>query len=566
VWKVHRKPDDKVFAIKRITKDPKEGSARNRRFEQEIEYGQTTSHPNILRIHACSEDEKYYYYVMDFYPITLRDVIKEESDPDLLLDYARQLCEALAYVHGDGIVHRDLKPENILVDSEARRLAIADFGIAHFKDSTLTKRTDLLVNRNYLAPEQMLRNNALDVGKPADIFALGLVITEMFTKQNPRGRRHALVRDRYPFLADLDPIVEQMLVQDEAQRLRIDTVRGLIRVLLERLETTIVENADDMRPNAVPADVSSDEFERTLDRAARDMLSAKYIFERVSDEELSRYNLNYHGEISYEASPELFNACAQAVVYSLCKSKFDYEGAGSWDDTDDAEVLSPSKPKLLCELDSILADFPLSKWSLWNGLPRQSTHLFRFLKEYHCQELLTSIRSSVYGDGADALRTNLINAPILWIIGNVRGYLSTDYLGLDKTIREEIEVEHNLSVLWTETLPLDPAREATGVELFTEPFNADDIANALDALESRWDVSVGEVVGGDYSVMFRSRENYRHFRDEVLGLTERGSVFEADVLNLLHPEAEYDDLIALTWNRDFDVAVTLGKLLGTRKS
>jgi hypothetical protein len=33
------------------------------------------------------------------------------------------------------------------------------------------------------------------------------------------------------------------MVQDEAQRLRIDTVRGLIRVLLQRLETTIMESA-----------------------------------------------------------------------------------------------------------------------------------------------------------------------------------------------------------------------------------------------------------------------------------------------------------------------------------
>ncbi|NYF15989.1 serine/threonine-protein kinase [Microbacterium sp. AK009] len=564
VWKAHRQPEGEVFAIKRIVKDSKEASTRNRRFKQEIEYGQTTSHPNVVRIHACSEDENYYYYVMDFYPNTLRDVINEESDPDVLLDYARQLCEALTHVHGDGIVHRDLKPENVLVEPERRRLVLADFGIAHFKHSALTKRGDLLVNRNYLAPEQMLRDNALAVGKPADIFALGLIITEMFTKQNARGRRHALVRDNYPFLADLDPIVEQMIVQDEAQRLSIDTVRGLLRVLHQRLEATIEDNADDMRPSEVPAGVSSDEVERTLDRAARDILSAKYVFERASDEDLKRYNLNYHCEISYEASTELFNACAQAIVYSLCKAKFDYEGAGSWGDRDDAAVSSDSKPKLLGELDSILADFPLPKRSLWSGLPRQSAHLFRFLKDYHCQELLTSIHTSVYGEGNDALRTNLIGAPILWIISSVRRYLSTDYLPLDRTIREEIEIEHSLSVRWSETLPLDSAREVTGAELFSEPFNADDVADALGALESRWNVSVGELVGGDYSIMFRSREGYRSFRDEALGLAEQGSVFEADVLNLLHPEAEYDDLVALTWNRDFDVAVILGKLLGTR--
>ncbi|MGW4722492.1 hypothetical protein [Streptomyces sp. NPDC004291] len=63
--------------------------------------------------------------------------------------------------------------------------------------------------------------------------------------------------------------------------------------------------------------------------------------------------------------------------------------------------------------------------------------------------------------------------------------------------------------------------------------------------------------------MFRSRNTYRCFHDEALDLAEPGSVFEADVLNLLRPEAEFDDLVALTWDREFDVAITLGKILGT---
>ncbi len=97
----------------------------------------------------------------------------------------------------------------------------------------------------------------------------------------------------------------------------------------------------------------------------------------------------------------------------------------------------------------------------------------------------------------------------------------------------------------------------------TEPLNADDVAGTPQALEAKWDVSVGELADGGYSVMFRSRNTYRCFHDEALDLAEPGSVFEADVLDLLRPEAEFDDLVALTWDRDFDVAITLGKILGT---
>ena len=564
VWKARRETDGAIVAVKRIEKDPKKHSARNARFKREIEYGQATTHPNVVRIHAHDEDERSYSYVMDFYPMTLREVIKDEFDPDVLLDYVRQLCEALAHVHGDDIVHRDIKPENILIDPDARRLVLADFGIAHFKSSALTKHADLLANRNYLAPEQMLKNNTLSVGKPADIFALGLIITEMFTKQNSRGRRHALMRERYPFLDDLDPIVEQMMLQDESQRLRIETVRGLLRVMIDRLHATLEDAANELRPDGALANVFPDDMERVLERAARDVLAAKHIFERVANEELGRYNGNYHCEIAYATSAELYNSCAQAVVYSLCRAKFDYEGAGDWDDHDDALVRPEAKLELIREFDTILADFPVSNRSLWGGLPRRSAHLFRFCKDYHCEEILATVREAVYGKGADALQMNLIDAPILWIVRSVRRYLSTDYLEFDQTVREEIGFERHLSVYWNGTFPLDPAREATGAKLFNEPFNADDIANALATLESKWAVTVGEVVSGSYSVMFQSREEYRRFRDEALTLPEPDSAFEADVFNLLRPEAEYDDLVALIWDRDFDVAVTLGKILGTR--
>lgn len=55
-------------------------------------------------------------------------------------EYARyityQLCDALAYIHGQGVAHRDLKPENVLLTKDDPPIVkVADFGLAKYIDS-----------------------------------------------------------------------------------------------------------------------------------------------------------------------------------------------------------------------------------------------------------------------------------------------------------------------------------------------------------------------------------------------------------------------------------------------
>ena len=298
VWGVRSSLADQAFALKRIAKGVG-SSARDERFRNEIRFGLSASNDHVVRIHSQFEDENYFYYTMDLYSMSLRKIIEEEFDYEVLLDYLSQLCNGLAYVHSKGIVHRDIKPENILVDRANRRLVLADFGIAHFKDSTLTKRGEILANRNYQAPEQMAKKDPGGIGQPADVFALGLLITEMFTKQNSRGARHRRVGDVHPFLSDLDLLVERMMLQDATQRIRIEAVRDMLNLIRRQVHSRIEELVDDLRRIDAPTGGHTRETEQVLERAGKDVLSAKYIFERATDAELLRYNSNYHCEISY---------------------------------------------------------------------------------------------------------------------------------------------------------------------------------------------------------------------------------------------------------------------------
>ncbi|MGW6488376.1 serine/threonine-protein kinase [Streptomyces sp. NPDC055056] len=89
-----------------------------------------------------------------------------------------RLARALAHAHDANIVHRDVKPSNILLDA-AQHPYLTDFGISRLLDTTTRTATGTLTGTAaYLSPEQVLGQ---PVGRPADIYALGLVLLECLT-------------------------------------------------------------------------------------------------------------------------------------------------------------------------------------------------------------------------------------------------------------------------------------------------------------------------------------------------------------------------------------------------
>jgi eukaryotic-like serine/threonine-protein kinase len=86
-----------------------------------------------------------------------------------------------------GIVHRDLKPANVLINNEGL-LKIVDFGVAaaHREgDTQLTKTGYVIGSPKYMAPEQILGRK---VDERADIYAIGVIMYELFTGQPPYSR------------------------------------------------------------------------------------------------------------------------------------------------------------------------------------------------------------------------------------------------------------------------------------------------------------------------------------------------------------------------------------------
>ena len=88
-----------------------------------------------------------------------------------------QILSERKYAHHDGIMHRDVKHDNYLIKNDL--ITIADFGLARSVKSN-QPRTEYVGTRWYRAPEILLHLN--DYGKPMDIFALGVVMAELYTR------------------------------------------------------------------------------------------------------------------------------------------------------------------------------------------------------------------------------------------------------------------------------------------------------------------------------------------------------------------------------------------------
>ena len=112
------------------------------------------------------------------------------------IEVARKLCAGLAAAHAKGVLHRDLKPRNIMIDSHGG-VRIMDFGIAVVADR-LDPADIGSGTPAYMAPEQLAGR---EVTRQSDLYALGLVLFELFTGRPPFQAKsvHDLLRLREAF-------------------------------------------------------------------------------------------------------------------------------------------------------------------------------------------------------------------------------------------------------------------------------------------------------------------------------------------------------------------------------
>ncbi len=187
----------RMVALKRMLPALAEDESFVRMFLDEAKITMRFQHPNIVPMYETGKCMGQYYIAMEYLPSrelrTYLDRVQRKKQKFSIsqaafigyhiclgLDYAHRLKDE----HGQAlnIVHRDVSPQNVLIGYNGE-IKVIDFGIAKAEQRQSKTQAGVIKGKfAYMPPEQLL-------GKPishqADIYAVGVILYEMFTGVRP---------------------------------------------------------------------------------------------------------------------------------------------------------------------------------------------------------------------------------------------------------------------------------------------------------------------------------------------------------------------------------------------
>jgi WD40 repeat protein len=195
-------------------------------FQQEALLLASLRHPHIIRILDFGLDGQTPYLVMDHAPngnLRTRHPRGTVLPVSTVVDYVKQIAQALQYAHDRKVIHRDIKPENMLL-GENNQILLSDFGIALITQSSRDQSTkDMAGTVAYMAPEQIQAHPR----PQSDQYSLGIAAYEWLCGTRPfQGSlaeiaiKHSVTPPQPPrkHLPTLSPDIEYVILTSLAKQ------------------------------------------------------------------------------------------------------------------------------------------------------------------------------------------------------------------------------------------------------------------------------------------------------------------------------------------------------------
>ncbi|MEE9507953.1 MAG: serine/threonine-protein kinase [Anaerolineales bacterium] len=220
----------RLCAVKQITHDQDLPDTireqTKEQFYREASVLARLDHPNLPKVSDFFSAPDSDYLVMDFVPgddlKTLMDGARRKGeflDQEEVLEWATQLADALAYLHGQDppVIHRDIKPSNMRITPN-RLLKLVDFGLV--KQMVPDEMTITIIQGRGTALYTPLEQYGGDAGHTdprSDIYAFGATLYHLLTNQPPIEAKQRFLnpyalRPLQEFNPDVDPQVESAIL------------------------------------------------------------------------------------------------------------------------------------------------------------------------------------------------------------------------------------------------------------------------------------------------------------------------------------------------------------------
>lgn len=202
--------EGRLCAVKEIQPDTNSDEEMqrqaHRQFHREASTLARLDHPNLPKVSDFFSEGGRDFLVMDYVPghdlKGIMDASRREGlqlPEDRVLEWAGQLCEALAYLHRQDppVLHRDIKPGNIKL-TPGGLLKLVDFGLVKLMAPDETRTITILQGRGtalYTPLEQYGGETGHTDGR-SDVYSLGATLYHLMTNEAPIEAKQRFLQPR----------------------------------------------------------------------------------------------------------------------------------------------------------------------------------------------------------------------------------------------------------------------------------------------------------------------------------------------------------------------------------
>jgi serine/threonine protein kinase len=130
VYSAHDPGLGRKAAMKFLSPQMRSGRSAVDRLVREAKAASALNHPHIVTVYEVIHEEDEVAIAMELVEgVALSKFCGEPQEISRVMDWGRQIAQALAAAHQQNIIHRDIKPDNVMVREDGI-VKVLDFGLA----------------------------------------------------------------------------------------------------------------------------------------------------------------------------------------------------------------------------------------------------------------------------------------------------------------------------------------------------------------------------------------------------------------------------------------------------